>query len=65
MTAQWHKSSYSNGTHEGSNCVEVAALVGGVGVRDSKDSDGGHLTVDHASFAALLVWAKAGALDLR
>ncbi|WP_433145574.1 DUF397 domain-containing protein [Actinomadura nitritigenes] len=65
MTAQWRKSSYSNGTHEGSNCVEVAALVGGVGVRDSKDPDGGHVTVDRASFAALLARIRCGALDLR
>ncbi|MGI5324966.1 DUF397 domain-containing protein [Actinomadura nitritigenes] len=65
MTAQWHKSSYSNGTHEGSNCVEVAALGGGVGVRDSKEPDGGHVTVDRASFAAFLARIRSGALDLR
>ncbi|MER6809842.1 DUF397 domain-containing protein [Spirillospora sp. NPDC000708] len=65
MTGQWRKSTRSSGTHGGTECVEVAVLVGGVGVRDSKDPDGGHLTVDHASFTALLVRAKAGALNLR
>ncbi|QKG23331.1 regulatory protein [Actinomadura verrucosospora] len=40
-------------------------MVRGVGVRDSKDPDGGHVTIGRASFAALLVRAKAGALDLR
>lgn len=64
MTAlRWRKSSYSGGT-SGSDCVEVAALVGGVGVRDSKDPDGGHVTVDRASFAALLARVRSGALDL-
>ncbi|MEX2985607.1 DUF397 domain-containing protein [Streptomyces sp. C36] len=29
----WYKSSHSNG---GGNCVEVANLAGGIGVRDSK-----------------------------
>ncbi|WP_173097309.1 DUF397 domain-containing protein [Actinomadura verrucosospora] len=61
---QWRKSSHSSGD-SGTDCVEVAALVRGVGVRDSKDPDGGHVTIGRASFAALLVRAKAGALDLR
>ncbi|WP_433243692.1 DUF397 domain-containing protein [Actinomadura nitritigenes] len=65
MTAQWRKSTRSSGTHGGTECVEVAALVGGVGVRDSKDPDGGHVTVDRASFAALLARIRFGALDLR
>ncbi|MBO2465773.1 DUF397 domain-containing protein [Actinomadura violacea] len=65
MTAQWCKSSYSNGTHEGSNCVEVAALVSGVGVRDSKDPGGGQVTVGRAEFGALLARIRSGALDLR
>ncbi|KAB2367178.1 DUF397 domain-containing protein [Actinomadura montaniterrae] len=64
MKAQWQKSSYSNGTHEGSNCVELAALAMGVGVRDSKDRDGGHVTLDRASFAALLARIRSGTLDL-
>lgn len=61
---QWRKSSYSSGD-SGTDCVELAALEAGVGVRDSKDADGGHVTLDRASFAVLLVRAKSGALDLR
>ncbi|MBE1484633.1 DUF397 domain-containing protein [Plantactinospora soyae] len=34
----WWKSSHSGG--EGGNCVEVARLAPGVGVRDSKDTAG-------------------------
>ncbi|MFB4302078.1 DUF397 domain-containing protein [Actinomadura sp. NTSP31] len=65
MTAQrWRKSSYSGGT-SGSDCVEVAALAGGVGVRDSKDPGGGHVAVDRAVFAALLARVRCGALDVK
>lgn len=38
----WHKSSYSSDT---ANCVEVAHDGPVVGVRDSKDPDGGFLAV--------------------
>jgi hypothetical protein len=34
-TTGWYKSSYSDG---GEQCVEVAALPGGLAVRDSKDT---------------------------
>jgi hypothetical protein len=61
---QWRKSSHSSGD-SGTDCVELAALEEGVGVRDSKDPDAGHVTVDRSSFAALLARAKAGVLDLR
>ncbi|HEU5030485.1 MAG TPA: DUF397 domain-containing protein [Spirillospora sp.] len=59
----WRKSSYSSGD-SGTDCVEVAALVGGVGVRDSKDRDGGHVTIDRAAFAVLVARIRGGALDL-
>ncbi|WSZ04828.1 DUF397 domain-containing protein [Streptomyces sp. NBC_00872] len=36
---RWFKSSYSGGNT--TECVEAALLVGGVAVRDSKDSGGG------------------------
>ena len=36
--ATWRKSTYSNGT--GGNCVEVADLLGGRAVRDSKHPEG-------------------------
>lgn len=34
----WRKSSYSSA--EGQNCVEVAAIIGGTAVRDSKNPNG-------------------------
>jgi Domain of unknown function (DUF397) len=49
----WRKSSYS-GTQGNSSCVEVAGLSNGVGLRDSKNPTGGHLTVSPQSFAALV-----------
>ncbi|MBO2464329.1 DUF397 domain-containing protein [Actinomadura violacea] len=62
MKADWRKSSYSgNSTDE--MCVEVAGLVGGVGIRDSKDPGGGRLTVGVDQFGVLLQRIKAGALD--
>ncbi|WP_308207657.1 DUF397 domain-containing protein [Actinomadura madurae] len=42
------------GTDQGGECVEVAAFAGIVGVRDSKDPDGGHLTLTSEAFAALV-----------
>jgi len=56
MDVQWRKSSYSG--DNGGNCVEVARLVEGVGIRDSKKREFGHLTVSLAQFAALLSQLK-------
>jgi hypothetical protein len=43
--ALWRKSAHSSGT--GQNCVEVAANIPGiVAIRDSKDPDGGVLSVN-------------------
>jgi len=47
---QWRKSSYSNGDIE---CVEVA-LEEQVGVRDSKDVEGGELRLSVTTWAALM-----------
>ncbi|GAA4238567.1 DUF397 domain-containing protein [Actinomadura meridiana] len=58
----WRKSSRS-GTEQNA-CVEVAQLSAAVGVRDSKDPEGCHLTLAPAAFAELLTQAKAGDLDL-
>ncbi|MDL4775617.1 DUF397 domain-containing protein [Actinomadura xylanilytica] len=63
MTEKWRKSSYSGGANDEA-CVELAGLVGGVGVRDSKDPDGGRLAVSGAGFAGLVGRIKRGVLDL-
>ncbi|WP_078854584.1 DUF397 domain-containing protein [Streptomyces sp. NRRL F-5135] len=41
--ARWYKSSHSGGS--GTECVEVAALVGRTAIRDSKDPGGGLIAV--------------------
>ncbi|MBO2458008.1 DUF397 domain-containing protein [Actinomadura violacea] len=43
MTVHWRKSSHS-GTATDEVCVELGRLDQGIGVRDSKDPDGGYLT---------------------
>lgn len=53
----WRKSSRSN--QSGGNCVEVADnLPGTVLVRDSKDRDGGTLTLDPAAWRAFVGFVK-------
>jgi hypothetical protein len=54
--ATWRKSSRSSGN--GGNCVELADLGAVVGVRDSKDPDGGHLDVSRGALRALLADLK-------
>ena len=50
---RWRKSSYSGST--GSDCVEAAALPGGmIGVRDSKNPAGGHLVFTPAAWQEFL-----------
>ncbi|MFC6879521.1 MULTISPECIES: DUF397 domain-containing protein [Actinomadura] len=52
---RWRKSSRSGGGGDGGQeCVELAALVQGVGVRDSRDPQGGHLCLSARVFAELL-----------
>ncbi len=52
-TPAWRKSSRSvEGT--GAQCVEVARLRDGVGVRDGKAPEAGHLDLDGDRFAALI-----------
>ncbi|MEV5572979.1 DUF397 domain-containing protein [Spirillospora sp. NPDC052269] len=48
----WRKSSHS-GTEQ-SECVELADLVGGVGLRDSNAPEAGHLTLSRSALAELL-----------
>lgn len=52
----WRKARRSN--DQGGSCVELAALIEGVGVRDSKDPDGPRLLLDPSAFRALLVDLK-------
>lgn len=54
--ASWRKSSRSNG-----DCVEVAAAVGAVGVRDSKDPAGPVLAVSPAAWSSFLAEVRRGA----
>ncbi|WP_329108771.1 DUF397 domain-containing protein [Micromonospora sp. NBC_01699] len=55
--ANWRKSTRSGST--GGNCVEVATnLPGVVGVRDTKDRDGGTLTFGPAAWRAFVGLAK-------
>jgi hypothetical protein len=61
MTGTWRRSSYS--TAEG-QCTEVAALPGGgVGVRDSKNPQGGALRLSAAAWRTFLDAIKAGRFD--
>ena len=54
FTRNWAKSSRSK---ELQDCVEVA-LDGEVGVRDTKDRDGGQLVVSASSWAAFITGLK-------
>ncbi|KAB2379001.1 DUF397 domain-containing protein [Actinomadura montaniterrae] len=59
MIVQWRKSSCSGGADD-EHCVELGRLApgAGIGVRDSKDPDGGHLTLTSTQFADLLTRIK-------
>lgn len=52
----WHKSSYS----QPDNCVEVAAVTGGVAVRDSKRPERAPLLFDDDEWQAFVRGAAAG-----
>jgi hypothetical protein len=59
----WRKSSHSGG---GNNCVEVATAGGtaAVAVRDSKNPDGGHLTIGAQAWATFVSGIKRGQYDV-
>ncbi|MFG2249133.1 DUF397 domain-containing protein [Spirillospora sp. NPDC048823] len=59
--AKWRKSSRSNTEQE---CVEVARVWATIGIRDSKNPEGGHLALDRPTFTSLVNQVKAGDLDL-
>ncbi|RFU40307.1 DUF397 domain-containing protein [Actinomadura logoneensis] len=54
----WRKSSHSLGAN--SDCVELASFPLGIGVRDSKDPQAGHLLLAPGDFTKLLGGVKAG-----
>lgn len=56
MDAVWRKSSRS--ASNGGECVEVAQLAVGIGVRDSKAPEAGHLTLGRDAFRALVAVLK-------
>lgn len=60
---QWRKSSRS-ATSDNTSCVEVAALVRTIGVRDSKDPAGPKIALLSAGFRSLLDAVKRGEHDL-
>lgn len=60
--AVWRKSSYSNGS--GGDCVEVATLPRGIGIRDSKDPSGPALTFSVAEWEAFTAGVRGGEFDL-
>jgi len=64
-TLAWRKSSFSDGTGSGNECVELAALPDGArAVRDSKSADSGPVvTFTKAGLAAFVLGVKAGAFD--
>lgn len=59
MNAQWRKSTRSSGVND-EDCVELGRLAAGarIGVRDSKDPDGGHLVLTVAAFVDLVEQIK-------
>ncbi|MFI0373380.1 DUF397 domain-containing protein [Actinomadura sp. 1N219] len=58
----WRKASRSSST--GGNCVELAAVDGKIGVRDSKNVNAGHLVVGREALRGLVGRIKTGGLDL-
>ncbi|WP_280238145.1 DUF397 domain-containing protein [Nocardia abscessus] len=59
--ARWFKSTRSSA---GSDCVEIAHLHGGyVGVRDSKNPDGGVLVFTPSEWEGFLSGARNGQFD--
>jgi hypothetical protein len=61
MTNLWRKSTHSTGVDDEA-CVEVAKLTNGIGVRDSKNPDAGHLTLITPDFTRLVRRIKRGDL---
>ena len=64
MNTGWRKSTRSGAINDEA-CVEVAELTVGIGIRDSKDPDGGHLAVGGGAFGRLLRQIKDDQLNPR
>ncbi|WP_395103593.1 DUF397 domain-containing protein [Actinomadura sp. SCN-SB] len=60
---KWCKSSYTEGGTS-SQCVELARLGAGIGVRDSKAPEAGHLTVSPEALGVLVGRVKVGEMGL-
>jgi hypothetical protein len=58
---RWRKSSRSGSS--GDACVEVARLVGAIGIRDSKNPNAPGLAISGESFAGLVRKVKADRLN--
>ncbi|KDQ68934.1 DUF397 domain-containing protein [Streptomyces halstedii] len=54
----WRKSSYSS--NDGPDCVEVAATVAAVHVRDSKNAEGPRFAVAGPAWARFVAYASQG-----
>ncbi|MEU8344030.1 DUF397 domain-containing protein [Spirillospora sp. NPDC048832] len=59
MNVQWRKSTHSGGAND-EHCVELGRLEpwAEIGVRDSKNPDGGHLALSPVQFADLIEQVK-------
>lgn len=55
--ATWHKSTRSGG---GNNCVEVAFVTSGIGVRDSKNRSGAAFMFSADAWSAFLGQLRGG-----
>lgn len=58
----WRRSTRSDTS--GNACVEVAALPGGIGIRDSKNPVSGHHTISRETFGGLVESIKNDDLNL-
>jgi hypothetical protein len=58
LTTEWRKSSRS-GTENDKSCVELAAMSGGVAVRDSKAPEEGYISFVAADWRRFIGQVKA------
>ncbi|ROO90031.1 uncharacterized protein DUF397 [Actinocorallia herbida] len=60
LTVIWRKSSYS--APQGSDCVELGELRGGVGIRDSKSPERAQLNVTRGQLRGLTSRIRSGGI---